>query len=191
MNVARKVLDVGRAGGATELRVTKGRLNQDCIDAFKRYMCSINFPRCDENEESLGTCESTCMNLFYTCGFSKDLYRCGRSEFFNGGEGAHLPRAEGGGGSPEAKNLPLWIQGAWLALGGASQLMPGKRYWRDYFPGQPFRPNEFEPYPNDDPTIAEGEPIPVCTPSIKGSGVRSGVALVVVSMVGAVMAVTI
>ena len=38
-------------GGTTALRFTKGRHNQDCIDAFTRYMCSINFPRCDENEE--------------------------------------------------------------------------------------------------------------------------------------------
>ena len=83
-------------GGATALRFTKGKVNQACEDAFSRYMCSINFPRCDENQESLRTCESTCINMFYTCGMSSDLYRCGSSDFFNGGLGAELP---GGGGN--------------------------------------------------------------------------------------------
>jgi len=87
-------------GGATALRFTKGKVNQACEDAFSRYMCSINFPRCDENQESLRTCESTCINMFYTCGMSSDLYRCGSSDFFNGGLGAELP---GGGGTAEGE----------------------------------------------------------------------------------------
>jgi len=99
------------------------------------------------------------MNLFYTCGFSTDLYRCGASEFFNGGLGAELP---GAGGTPEVPNMPEWISAVWDKLGGSQVSKPSARYWRDYFPGQPFKPNEF----------LEGtefqEPIAVCTPSIKG-----------------------
>lgn len=88
--------------------------NPDCRDAYKTYMCWANFPRCDETEESLLMCRSTCENMMIACRIDKDLWRCGDSEYMNGYE-------------PEA---PSYINGLPI-------------YLRDYYPGQPFANNEF------------------------------------------------
>ena len=51
--------------------------NNDCQEAFARYSCWLNFPRCsDEFNESLPMCQSSCENLFSVCGFASDLWRC-------------------------------------------------------------------------------------------------------------------
>ncbi len=35
-------------------------------------------------DESMGLCESVCMNYFGSCAYHTDIFRCGPSEFFNG-----------------------------------------------------------------------------------------------------------
>jgi len=50
--------------------------NKDCQEAYGRYMCWLNFPRCNDFQESLGLCQSVCQNLFRVCGFASDLWRC-------------------------------------------------------------------------------------------------------------------
>ena len=50
--------------------------NKDCEEAFARYSCWLNFPRCDEFDESLPLCQSACENLFRVCKFESDLWRC-------------------------------------------------------------------------------------------------------------------
>ncbi|KAL7473363.1 hypothetical protein ACHAXS_013812 [Conticribra weissflogii] len=50
--------------------------NKDCQEAYSRYFCWLNFPRCDEFQESLPMCQSTCENMFRVCGFESDLWRC-------------------------------------------------------------------------------------------------------------------
>eukprot|EP01041_Mallomonas_annulata_P010392 gene10392-21671_t len=45
-----------------------------------------------------------------------------------------------------------------------------RTYLRDFFPGQPFRENDF---------TVKGEPIAVCTPSLKGTGARHGASVYV------------
>jgi hypothetical protein len=50
--------------------------NKDCQEAYARYTCWLNFPRCDEFEESLPLCQSACENLFRVCNFETDLWRC-------------------------------------------------------------------------------------------------------------------
>jgi hypothetical protein len=94
--------------------------NKDCRDAFAAFTCWLNFPRCDEFQESLPMCQSPCENMFRVCGFDLDLWRCNED------------------------------------------IVDGDDEWnlRAFFPGQPFRKNEFE---------RGGEPKVVCTPSIKGS----------------------
>eukprot|EP01038_Epipyxis_sp_PR26KG_P010542 gene10542-14164_t len=88
----------------------------NCLAAYKNYFCWVNFPRCDmETGRSLPTCRSACENFFISCGYSKDLWRCGKSKYFNGYE-------------PEPPIVD--------ALGTVS-------YMRDYFPGQPFRQNKY------------------------------------------------
>lgn len=63
--------------------------NQDCQKAFEAYMCYINFPRCyydqTANEhKSTRLCTSACKNFFKACNYDKSLWRCGKSEYFNG-----------------------------------------------------------------------------------------------------------
>ena len=47
--------------------------NFDCQEAYKRYLCYANFPRCDENELSLPMCSSVCVNFMRACGMDKEL----------------------------------------------------------------------------------------------------------------------
>jgi hypothetical protein len=56
----------------------------DCKQAYVKYMCWINFPKCDNDLESVRTCESSCLNFFKTCGYDKNMWRCGPSKWFNG-----------------------------------------------------------------------------------------------------------
>ena len=88
----------------------------DCRNAFKSYFCWINFPRClPDRDLTLPTCRSACENFFKTCGYEKNLWRCGRAKYFDGK-------------APEEPEVD--------ALGNAT-------YLRDYFPGQPFRENKY------------------------------------------------
>ena len=89
----------------------------DCAKAYKNFFCWANFPRCDDADESMLMCRSACVNYFRSCGYSKDMERCGPTEYMNGYE-------------PEK----------------ASQDKDGlySLYFRSFFPGQPFQENEFQ-----------------------------------------------
>ena len=76
----------GCVGFPIEPRMTA---NQDCQKAFEAYFCYINFPRCywdDTTKEmkSVALCRTACKNFFKVCGYDKSLWRCGRTDFFNG-----------------------------------------------------------------------------------------------------------
>lgn len=63
--------------------------NQDCQQAFEAYMCFINFPRCYYDDvaneyKSTMLCRSACKNFFKACNYHKSLWRCGKTEYFNG-----------------------------------------------------------------------------------------------------------
>lgn len=116
----------------------------DCEKAFKNYFCWINFPRCDDEDNSLMMCRSACENLFRSCGYDSSMSRCGSSQFF----GAEM--AQEGGLNPET---------------GAYDV-----FTRAIFPGQPFRDNEF--IEDTGSLLDDGEPAPVCTPSIKNAAGR-------------------
>jgi hypothetical protein len=82
----------------------------NCQDAFINLFCYMNFPRCDpETNESLPLCRSLCENFFITCGYEQNLWRCGKTKWFNG----YFP--EPPTTDPGSGNLT---------------------YLRDYFPGQ-------------------------------------------------------
>jgi hypothetical protein len=105
--------------------------SDDCEAALSRYMCWVNFPRCDEFDESLPMCVSACENFIRVCGYSASYQMCGIMEADIGWERhVHL----------NGNETPITS---------------------DYFPGQPFKKNEF--FPNSD------VPKAVCTPSIKGA----------------------
>ncbi len=113
----------------------------DCADSFKAYLCFINFPRCDEQDKSLVMCRSTCENLLDTCHIPYDLQRCGPPEWHNGNEPEEMLFYN------DAGSYPILM--------------------RDFFPGQPFRENQYEDEARKIPKI-------VCTPSIPGAASRAG-----------------
>ena len=105
-----------------------------CRWAYSHYFCWINFPRCDDSQDlTLPMCRSACENFFRACNYADDLYRCGPAKFFNGYE-PEEPSEETGTNSS---------------------------YLREYFPGQPFRDNKYDPL--------TGAEMAVCTPAILGA----------------------
>ena len=104
--------------------------NPDCRHAYKRYFCWLNFPRCDEFNDTLPMCESACENFFRVCGFEEEMWRCNESP----------------------KKIEQQLD---------QDITPKKPDISSFFPGQPFKQNEFIPK-------SDGEPKTVCTPSIKG-----------------------
>lgn len=114
----------------------------DCKQAYVKYMCWINFPKCDNDLESVRTCESSCINFFKTCGYDKNLWRCGPSKWFNG----YYPE--------RARYVQDPNSDATCDTGRADDGFGGKApvdrktgnapgclatYYRDFFPGQPFK----------------------------------------------------
>ena len=125
--------------GWTRKRFTlpNGAPRLDCQLAFKNYFCWINFPRCNvEQEETLPTCRSACINFFRTCHYHKSLWRCGKSKWFNGNE------PDPGYDGYKGDHLSTY---------------PNTTYLREYFPGQPFRQNKY---------TTMGVERPICTPAI-------------------------
>lgn len=115
--------------------------NPPCRKAFKMLWCWLNFPRCNMVRDiTLGTCVSACENYFISCGFDKSIWRCGSPRFFNGY-------------SPESPSYDVFGE---------------PHYLRDYFPGQPFRENQFN---------KKGLEIPICTPSIDGAAYNHSIRL--------------
>ena len=49
----------------------------DCEKSFKRYICYLNFPRCDAEKNSLIMCRSVCENYMRACQIPSYLHRCG------------------------------------------------------------------------------------------------------------------
>jgi hypothetical protein len=97
-------------------------------DAYKRYFCWVNFPRCDEFEETLPMCQSACENFFRVCGYEEDLWMC--------------------------DNIIDNVQEI-----GSKTKTSDKDEGRPYFPGEPFKKNEYE---------RRKVPKEICTPSIRG-----------------------
>ena len=64
--------------------------NKDCQDAYAAYTCWLNFPRCDEFQETFPLRQSAFENMFRVCRFEQDLWRCGTTslmEMTNGPRG--------------------------------------------------------------------------------------------------------
>lgn len=111
-----EINELGEAGGVA-YRFTEHKGRNDCKNAFKNFFCWMNFPRCDEEDHTLMMCRSACENLHKSCGYDKDMYRCGDPEYLYGYVGE----------SP-------WAE---------TEL--GKEvFFRYPYPGAPFRDNQFE-----------------------------------------------
>ena len=129
-------LNVNEYGDSGHIK-TRFYKSKDCQDAFTNYMCWINFPRCNpESGQTLPTCRSACENFFITCGYESKLWRCGKTKYFNGY-------------FPESQKTSTSLNSSYT-------------YYREYFPGQPFRKNK--------KVKKTGDEEPICTPAIRGSG---------------------
>lgn len=103
-------------------------------------------------------CKSVCQNLMDTCHIPYDLQRCGPPEWHNGNEPEEMLFYN------DAGSYPILM--------------------RDFFPGQPFRENQYE-------TPAEKQPKIVCTPSLPGAAGRPsgpGLAAVAFSIIAGIVA---
>lgn len=47
------------------------RHGADCMDAYRNFMCWLNFPRCDVSGQSMMLCRSVCENFFRACKYPK------------------------------------------------------------------------------------------------------------------------
>ena len=86
--------------------------NADCQNAYKNFLCYMNFPRCNDAGESLMLCRSVCENFFQACKYESFLNRCYNPEYY----GATDPEPET---ITDELGLPI--------------------YMRAHLPGQPFR----------------------------------------------------
>lgn len=88
----------------------------DCEKSFRRYMCYLNFPRCDAEKNSLILCRSVCENYMRACSIPQWLHRCGDAKYMYASE-AEKPTQ-----NPSTLNFDM--------------------YFRAPFPGSPFRDYE-------------------------------------------------
>ncbi len=108
-----KTVDWEGVAGKILIHFTK---NANCENAFRNYMCFLNFPRCDDSYGSLQLCRSVCTNFFKACDYPPAMFRCGSVEFF-------------GGDAPETSLLLNATNG-------------GPLYFRAPWPGAPFTDNK-------------------------------------------------
>lgn len=94
--------------------------NPDCENAFRNFMCWLNFPRCDDSGSSLAMCRSTCENFFRACRVPLDLWRCYEPRFY-------------GGRAAEGTQDDVFLDRA-----------GNPAYTRALLPGLPFAANEYD-----------------------------------------------
>jgi hypothetical protein len=99
---------------------------------------------------SLPTCKSACENFFISCNYEEDLWRCGKSKYFNGYDVEQPCTSEIGCAPPEDVSGAQGAGGDGAAASGddadsGSDDNEYAIYLRDYFPGQPFRKNKYSP----------------------------------------------
>ena len=88
-------------------------------------------------------CKTACENFFHSCGYDKDLWRCGDMEHFNKQTGSIDGGDPASRVSQEDKNLGEWT-GEWFSDEYQADEIdegdgkPIKYYKRDFFPGAPF-----------------------------------------------------
>ena len=68
------------SGGSVKSRFS----DDDCVNAYRNFMCYMNFPRCNDAGESLLLCRSVCENFFRACGYPKVMWRCYNPEYYGG-----------------------------------------------------------------------------------------------------------
>lgn len=72
------------AGGVAPAQRFTGASADDCANAFRNFMCWLNFPRCDDSGASLAMCRSACENFFKACRYPLDMWRCYEPRYYGG-----------------------------------------------------------------------------------------------------------
>jgi len=89
--------------------------NTQCQEAYKSYFCYLNFPRCDEAQNTLLLCRSACENFFQACRYPKSdasgnmsmgMWRCGQEQY-DGGYLAEVAQVLDSSGLPIYKRAPF------------------------------------------------------------------------------------
>lgn len=101
-------------GPGTALRFSA---NLDCETAYRNFLCYMNFPRCDAQDESMMLCRSVCINYFRACRYATDMIRCFAVENQGGATPESTTTIDPETGLPILSRAP--------------------------YPGQPFRDNVF------------------------------------------------
>lgn len=80
--------------------------NPDCVNAYKNFLCFLNFPRCDKQRDSLLLCTSVCENFFRSCNYPRALWRCYEPRYYG------AKKAEGTDGDQEMDldGLPVYLR---------------------------------------------------------------------------------
>lgn len=121
----------------------------DCIEAYRRFFCYLNFPRCDGGGRSMLMCRSVCENFFTACGYPKILWRCYEPMYY----GAKTPEGLNNDQSFDPEGAAIFL--------------------RAPFPGLPFQDNDFV---RDSEGRYTTVSLPVCTPGIDGGAAAQRIA---------------
>ncbi len=176
--------------GATAIRFSKIK---DCEQAFKAYACYVNFPRCDtKTNESLPMCKSTCENLFKSCDYPEQMWRCGHAMYFNSQDEDELIEVPSGDpskahqdqGYARIKNDKPYTKTE-AKFGRNWNIRQGygrgnNTIMRDFFPGQPFRKENCRTINDEELCIHSTRA--VCTPHFRGSATRTTLGLGVLAL---------
>ncbi len=138
----------------------------DCETAYIGFMCYLNFPRCNEEGQSLVLCRSVCENYMIACGYDKELWRCGDVSYL-GAEKPEVPTQDDESG---VYNVTV----------------------RAPFTGAPFRDNEFDRTDPDNPIpIAICTPSMIAAGRRHGASAAAGAAWATVVGAGAAAALAL
>lgn len=80
--------------------------NPDCVNAYKNFLCFLNFPRCDKQRDSLLLCTSVCENLFRSCNYPRALWRCYEPRYY----GAEMAEGTDGDQEMDDDGLPIYLR---------------------------------------------------------------------------------
>lgn len=116
----------------------------DCIQAYRNFLCWMNFPRCDAQGNSLELCSSVCFNYFRACNYPANMVRCYDPVNY---------------GAPLDEVTQQRLDGT-LVINSATGL---PILYNAPYPGHPFRPN----------LLVGGREQPVCTPALTGGATRA------------------
>jgi hypothetical protein len=105
--------------------------NDDCQEAYNKYLCYMNFPRCDDAQNSLLLCDTACQSFFRACRYpystndNNSMWRCGSAAYLGGHEGEPPASIDSKGNPVYARGLFPGLPFAPYAPGACTPGVPG------------------------------------------------------------------